>query len=52
MPKLSFLWKHATQYKVLVVMPKVKKGKHYFLKNNIDVANEKLYFIKGPTIML
>ncbi len=30
----------------------VKKGKHNFLKNDIHVTNEKLYFIKGLKIML
>jgi hypothetical protein len=28
------------------------EGKHYFLKNNIHVVNEKLYFAKGPKIVL
>jgi hypothetical protein len=28
-------------------MPWVKKGKHHFLKNNIHVDNEKLYFAEG-----
>jgi hypothetical protein len=26
--------------------------KHYFLKNNIHVVNEKLYFVKGPKTRL
>ncbi len=51
-PKLNYLWNHVGHYKTLVAMPWVKKGKHYFLKNNIHVANEKLYFAKGPKIML
>jgi hypothetical protein len=33
-------------------MPWMKKEKHYFLKNNIHVANEKLYFAKGFETML
>ncbi len=33
-------------------MPRVKVGKHYFLKYNAHVANEKLYFTNGLEIML
>jgi len=51
-PKLNFLWKHVGHFEVLVVMPWVKKEKHYLLKNNIHVANEKLYFAKGLETML
>jgi len=27
-------------------------GEHYFLKTNAHVINEKLYFVKGPEIVL
>jgi len=27
-------------------------GEHYFLKTNAHATNEKLYFAKGPEIML
>jgi hypothetical protein len=33
-------------------MPLVKKRKTLFLKNNIHVVNEKLYFAKGPQTRL
>jgi hypothetical protein len=33
---------------LLTIMLGVKVKEHYFLKNNIHVANEKLYFAKGP----
>ncbi len=40
-------WKHACCHKALVAMLVVKVGKHYFLKSNAHVVNEKLYFAKG-----
>jgi hypothetical protein len=45
-PKLDSCWKHANPCKVCLVKPKVKVGKHYFLKTNAHVANEKLYVAK------
>jgi hypothetical protein len=33
-------------------MPKVKAKECYFLKTIANVANEKLYFAKGPKIVL
>jgi hypothetical protein len=33
---------------LLIIMLGVKMKEHYFLKNNIYVANKKLYFAKGP----
>jgi len=51
-PKLNYLWNHVGHYKTLVAMPWVKKGKHYFVKNNIHVVNEKLHFAKGLKIVL
>jgi len=50
--KLNSLWKHVGHCEVLVAMPWMKKEKHYFLKNNIHVVNEKLYFAKGFETML
>jgi hypothetical protein len=49
---INFVWKHVGHRKTLVLMPYVKAGEHYFLKTTADVANEKLYFGKGPKIML
>ncbi len=51
-PKIDSLWKHVRHRKPLVLMPKVKIGEHYFLKTNVDTTNEKLYFGKGPKIVL
>jgi len=50
--KINSLWKHLGHRKTLVLMLDVKVGEHYFLKTTVDVANEKLYFGKGPKIML
>jgi hypothetical protein len=51
-PKINSLCKHAGCRKTLVLMPKVEVREHYFLKTIANVANDKLYFGKGPKIML
>jgi hypothetical protein len=48
---LNSFWKHAGHPKVLVAMPGVKVGQHYFLKSNAHVANEKFYVAKGLETM-
>jgi hypothetical protein len=51
-PKINPLWKHVKHHKTLVLMLRVKVEEHYFLKTIVDVTNEKLYFGKGPEIVL
>jgi len=42
----------ACHHKALIAMLGVKVGDHHFLKTNVHVLNEKLYFVIGVKTML
>jgi hypothetical protein len=50
-PTLDSFWKHVGHCKVLVAMPRVHVGQHYFLKSIAHVVNEKFYVAKGLETM-
>jgi hypothetical protein len=51
--KWNFLWKYASHRKIsMVAMPGLKCRDHYFLKINVHVINENLYFVTCVETML